>query len=293
MQALKKYPFKENPFPIVLTDIVSKCDMKCNICYSSDYMIDDLDLGLLEEAVSQFPKKGVCVILLGGEPALSPKLFDYIEVINKHGHVAFVSTNGKRISMDEEFVEKLSSYYKDGDIRIHLDMSGGLNPDLYERISNDKNTLTYKLGALKNFRKYGIGRVTISGVLVRGLNEEIIEDIFQISKDWSDVVQEIFFRPQVALGKHLDQTSPYTTNEFLNILLRKKLFKKNDMTRVITSGWMFEQCRGKNCCFRVIKDGLSIGFFEVMTQSCWQRGKLSNDDHYLVDFYDASKRDYK
>ena len=291
MDKVQKYTFNESPYKVVFCDITPKCDMRCNICYSSNQHIEDLDLGLLEEAVSQFPKKNVCLTMLGGEPTTSPKIFEYIEIINKHGHCPMLSTNGKRISQDEEFVKRLAEHYHNGNLRIHMDMSGGGKPELHEAITGDYYAINYKFGALNMLKKYGIGRVTIACVLVRGLNESSIDDMFKIAKEYKDVVYEIFFRPQFPLGRHIEQSKPYTTNEFLNILLKKKLFSGKDLSKTMTAGWLHEQCDGKNCCFRFVKDGLSIGFVEVFTQSCWQRGRLSNGIHYVEDFYEASKRD--
>ena len=172
-----------------------------------------------------------------------------------------------------------------------MDMSGGYNEELHAQITGDPKGMQYKFGALDMLRDYGIGRVTIACVLVRGLNESSIDDLFKIAKEYNDVVYEIFFRPQFPLGRHFEQDTPYTTNEFLNILLKKRLFTRQDLSKTMTAGWLYEQCEGKNCCFRFVKDGLSVGFVEVFTQSCWQRGRLSNGINYLEDFYAASKRD--
>lgn len=291
MGQVQKYKFKNNPYKVIFLDITDKCDMRCNICYSSNQNLEDLDPDLLEEAVSQFPQKNVCMTMLGGEPTTSPNIFKYIEIINKYGHCPMLSTNGKRISQDESFVEKLADYYHNGNLRVHIDISGGYNRDLHEKIAGDKKAYDYKFGALNMLKKYGIGRVTIACVLVRDLNESSIDDMFKIAKEYKGTVYEIFFRPQFPLGRYLQQSKPYKTNEFLNILLKKKLFSKKDLSRTITSGWLYDKCEGKNCCFRFVKDGLSVGFVEVFTESCWQRGRLSNGIHYLEDFYEASKRD--
>ena len=291
MGKVQRYKFNENPYKVIFLDITPKCDMRCNICYSSNQHMEDLDLGLLEEAVSQFPEKNVCMTMLGGEPTTSPDIFKYIEIINKYGHCAMLSTNGKRISRDEEFVKELAKYYHNGDVRIHMDMSGGYDRELHEHITGDPDGFSYKFGALHMLQKYDIRRVTIACVLVRGLNESSIYDMFAIARQYRGVVYEIFFRPQFPLGRHFEQTKPYTTNEFLNILLKQKLFTKKDLSKTMTAGWLHEQCDGKNCCFRFVKDGLAVGFVEVFTQSCWQRGRLSNGINYLEDFYDASKRD--
>ena len=291
MDKIQRYNFNENPYKVVFCDITPKCDMRCNICYSSNQQMKDLDLELLEDAVSQFPKKNVCMTMLGGEPTTSPNIFRYIEIINEYGHCPMLSTNGKRISQDPAFVKQLSEYYHNGNLRVHMDMSGGYNKELHAQITGDPKGMQYKFGALDMLRDYGIGRVTIACVLVRGLNESSIDDLFKIAKEYNDVVYEIFFRPQFPLGRHFEQDTPYTTNEFLNILLKKRLFTRQDLSKTMTAGWLYEQCEGKNCCFRFVKDGLSVGFVEVFTQSCWQRGRLSNGINYLEDFYAASKRD--
>lgn len=101
---LSDYPYLD----IVLTD---RCNSRCKFCIS-DLIHDKLDCNVdifkrqIEYAVKEFGVKEV--LLLGGEPTISPVLFEMISFcttlnLNK----ICLTTNGKKLHQSKEFTQEL------------------------------------------------------------------------------------------------------------------------------------------------------------------------------------------
>jgi len=287
MQETKKYQFKDNPFPVLFCDVTKACNMNCNVCYSQ-YDILDIDTDYLDKALEQFPKKNVHIILVGGEPTVSPHFFDYLKIINKHGHLPYISTNGKRIGEDDLFAKELANYCHENRVRIHIPISGGTDPELNAIIFNDEDAYKFKIKALDNLQYYGVDKVAISVVLIKGINEHVIKEIFELGDKYKDIVQALLFRSQASLGDYIPQDKHYSTNEFLNYLLLNKLATKKDFSRVFSAGWLYPQCEGRNCCYKFLQGKRYIEICEVLTQPCWMRGKIGNNQPFVENLYEGT-----
>jgi uncharacterized radical SAM superfamily Fe-S cluster-containing enzyme len=274
----KKYKFEENPFPILLVDLTKKCNLHCNVCYAKDLKIPEIDIVWFENLVTKLPNKNVYFMLLGGEPTLSENFFNCIDIILKYNHTPFICTNGIKIGQDITFVEKLESY--NGKLKFHIDMSGGLQSELYTKIHGNSQLLNYKLNALNNIEKYNLGKVSISMILINNVNDIFIDDIFKVSQRYNSII-EMFFRPQIKEGEFIEDDQKYTINRTINLLLRKKLISKKDLGNIFLSGMTHEKCEGKHCCFKIFKNNKIIGFYNLFGQSCWQRGRIVSNRNYI------------
>ncbi|MCP4630029.1 MAG: radical SAM protein [bacterium] len=159
---------------VPVIDITGRCDMACPVCdaqlarTSGWQMSPDEYSGILDMAIKSNPEIQA-VALSGGEPALHPKLFDFIEATIDRGPICRIDvlTGGIRIANDEAFVEKLAAYNPHLYINLQFD---GFSSKPYEYIRG-KNYLDMKLKALEHLERYEINTVTQS-IVAKGVNEE-------------------------------------------------------------------------------------------------------------------------
>ena len=70
----------------------------------------------------------------------------------------------------------------------------------------------------------------ITCVLIRGVNESAVPDLLDMSKKFRRVVRTVKLRAQGHVGRWIDETHPYQTQEMLELLevfekLKKDLYK--------------------------------------------------------------------
>lgn len=288
----KTIPVEENTFPFVFADLTYKCNMKCNLCYNPVRPIPDMKLDYFEEALRKLPNKTE-IRLLGGEPTIHKNFFDFLEAIFKYGHNAYMSTNGVKIAKDLQFAKEIKSIAKNAPdgakLKIHMDMSGGLNRLLYKKI-HAEDVLDNKIQCLENLSEVGLGRVTISSVLIRGLNEKTVEDLFELAMQYRQTVREVAFRSQGAIGRYIGPKDlpPYLTNEWLSIMMKKGFLNRQRLAQVIHSGYMDDRCEGRNCCFQYrYNKRLTVSFLEFLNNGCWQRGQLLEQGHEIEYMFES------
>lgn len=293
---LKRVPVEKNPFPFVFVDLTYRCNMKCNMCYNPVRPIPDMTLEYFTDAINRLPK-AIEIRMLGGEPTIHPDFFQFVEETFKAGHNAYISTNGKLIARDINFakeLKKLERAYKSKGVRmkVHMDMSGGLQEKYYHIIHNE-NALPEKIKALDHISEVNLGRTTISAVLIRGLNEDVIPDLFQIADDYEKIVREVAFRSQGAIGRFVGpkDNPPYTTNEWLKLMHHYGFHDRAaDFANVIMAGYMHDNCEGRNCCHHFRKSPkLTASFLEFLNDGCWLRGQLIEGE-YAIEYMFESLR---
>jgi len=282
-ESIQKFPIEDNTFPFVFIDTTLRCDYSCNQCYNPVMPRPDMNVDSFKEVINRLPNP-IEIRLLGGEPTLHKDFFKTIDIIFEAGHSCYLSTNGYRIGQDIEFTKKLKEHSKKGKMRIHMDFSCGLSERLAEVHHADKNSVIKKLKMLDVCNEIGLGRITIGMVLTRGVNESHMEDVFTIAKRYPKVIREIAYRSQGNVGRYIkdedgNDLKPYTTNEWLNLMLEKKLTTKKDLSKTIMAGFMDKRCKGKNCCYHYAVDKtLYISWLDFLNDTCWMRGQLREKD---------------
>ncbi len=286
-------PAEANTFPFLFVDLTYRCNMKCNVCYNPVRPMPDMSLRYFEKAIKKLPHP-IEVRMLGGEPTLRKDFYEFCKIAFDHGHSVYLSTNGKRLAVDRGCAKKLKTLYNQrknlkAKLKIHIDMSGGLDPQFYEKIHNDKDALLSKLGALDSLKKENIGRTTISAILIRGLNESVIKDLFEIADRYPQVIREVAFRSQGNIGRYLSgYGKPYKTNEWLMLMRKMGFLNRDHFSKVIHSGFMDDRCEGRNCCYQYQYNRiLTSSFLEFLNEGCWQRGQLLEEEYRIEYMFES------
>lgn len=292
-EAGKQFSVENNPFPFLFVDLTYRCNMACNVCYNPVRPIADMTLEYFEEAVSRLPNP-IEIRMLGGEPTIHRQFFEFVDTAFKHGHNVYVSSNGKKAANDISWVKELrtlSKKYPTQKLKMHMDMSGGKaekgfagEDNKFYHIIHNEPAYEEKVQALKHYAESGIGRVTISAILIRNLNESIIPDMFSIAEDHKRVVREVAFRSQGRIGRYVGNEEPYVTNDWIRLMFQYGMANKLNLSDVIMAGFMSEKCRGKNCCYHYRQDRkLTVSWLDFLCNTCWLRGQLLEKD-FIVEY---------
>ncbi|MBC6415595.1 MAG: radical SAM protein [Bdellovibrionales bacterium] len=287
----KRIPVTKNSFPFVFVDLTYRCNMKCNVCYNPIRPMPDMSYEYFESALKKLPHP-VEIRMLGGEPTLHKRFFDFCKVAFDHGHSVYVSSNGKRIAKSPQFVKELKKLLlkrKDpkSKLKIHMDMSGGLQRAFYKKI-HAEDVLETKLKALKALSSVDIGRVTVSAILIKNFNESVIGDLFKIAEKFPRTIREVAFRSQGDIGRFIPSESPYKTNEWLFLMQKLGYLKKKHFSEVIHAGFMDQKCEGKNCCYHFrYSRNLTVSFLEFLNEGCWQRGQLLENEYEIEYMFES------
>lgn len=277
------YSVEDNPYENIYLDITMRCNMACNYCYSPHRMNQDMDIAYFREVCQRLPNP-VFFRFLGGEPTLHPQLFDFITTAKEHGHQVFFASNGLRYN-DPEFMEGLKAL--GGGFCPGLSIDGGsTNDDLHELL-NGRKCLSQKLSALENLHKYGIGRVTLSAIIVRGLNEHVIGELLELAEHYSDVVRFIHFRNAGKTGRWID-TEPYDLAGLKEVC---RPYFTDKQFRPRCAGEIFcTPDEGGDCCYRFRPTPrLQVSLVEFATPKsarCPKRGKLLSEGFKIEPFFE-------
>ena len=173
-----------------VVDITVKCDMNCPFCDAqssrkSPYFMTPEEYSEIIDMLINTNQTVQALVFSGGEPALHPQLFDFVETALKKDEMRRIDmlTGGMRIAREEEFVKKIASYNPYIYVNLSFD---GFSSDPYTYIRG-KDYLETKLKALEQLKKYQINTI-VQTIVARGKNED------QIGKIILDLINEPFIR---------------------------------------------------------------------------------------------------
>jgi len=258
-------------FTHLYIDITDKCNMRCNICFPND-KFEIIDLSYFEEVCKRLEKRKL-MRFIGGEPTCEPKLFDYIRIARKYGHLVSFSTNGLKLS-DESFTKKLPN-----NMFIHYSMNGGIDDNVYKIIDN-KCVLDKKLAGLETLERLNFKNICLGAIIVRGINETTITNLIDLSRKFK-CVKHIHFRNALAVGRNkFSQVKPYSLDELNKYVeIRKKdYFTVRDCT--------------KKCCVRFRADGINYSLMQWPAPACFYRGRLLKDFKFQQ-YFEHMMENYK
>ena len=273
-----EYPVEENPFLSLGVDLTYRCNMSCTYCYNPLRSPADMDLSYFEEVCRRLPGY-VQFKFLGGEPTLHPDFMGFIRAARRRKHEVTVLSNGRRYA-DPAFVSVLADLDERFILGISLD-GGSSRDDVYHRINNE-HCLGWKMKALETLEKYFPGRVEISAIIVRGLNEDVVPELLGLANRHRRIVRYIHFRTAAKAGRW-GETAPYTLEELKEVV--RPYFTGEQFQP--QSLWEPHCDSGQGCggCYRFRPTPrLQISLIEFATPraaSCFKRGKLV-DRHFLV-----------
>ena len=279
-----EYSVDNNPYDNIYVDITMRCDMECNYCYNPLRSKSDMELGYFEEVCRRLPNP-VNFRLLGGEPTMHPRFFDFIVTAKSYGHSVFFASNGLRYN-NPKFMEKLKAL--DVAYIAGLSMDGGTTNDEFYKVMNNRYCRDKKLEAMANLSKYKIKRVALSAIIVRNFNEQVVGELIELSNQYPDTIKYIHFRSAAMTGRWVKTTS-YTQAEL------KRLMESYFPSNVVVQKKVLQEihCQpedDRNCCFRFRpnrKMQISlIEFASEKSQRCPKRGKLLPDNFKIQPFYE-------
>jgi len=104
-------PARKPPGPVVIWNLIRRCNLTCKHCYSISADIDfkgELDTGEVFAVMDDLKAFGVPVLILsGGEPLLRPDIFDISQRARDMGFYVGLSTNGTLI--DEKNIHAIAA----------------------------------------------------------------------------------------------------------------------------------------------------------------------------------------
>jgi molybdenum cofactor biosynthesis enzyme MoaA len=280
-----EYPVEENPFMSLGVDLTYRCNMSCTYCYNPIRSLADMDLSYFEEVCRRLPG---CVQFkfLGGEPTLHPDIMGFIRAARRRKHEVTILSNGRRYA-DSAFVKALADVDQDARFILGLSLDGGSSRDDVYRQINNEHCLSWKMKALENLDKHFPGRVEISAIIVRGLNEDVVPELLELAARHHRVVRYIHFRTAAKAGRW-GETAPYSLEELTEIV-RPHFSEEQFQPQCL---WEPHCNAGQGCgaCYRFRPSPrLQISLIEFATPraaSCPQRGKLVDRQFLVQSFFE-------
>lgn len=160
--------------------IEQRCNLNCQFCFHNQFETkkDSVDQSSLDymEVIEKLREKNIRqVILSGGEPLLSPDLFNIISLLEKSGFVVSVSTNA--ISATSEFCCKLknTSVKK---LTVNLAPICDANGKVTDGCDSNPT-----VKGVKNLASYGFF-VTLNNILHKTTTKDILIQNIRYAVEW-------------------------------------------------------------------------------------------------------------
>jgi len=263
--------------------------MACRFCYNHGSRTADISVDAFEQLCRNLPSP-TFLKLLGGEPTVHPQLPQLLRAAKKYQHGLYVSSNGLRYS-DDVFMHSLRGLKEDGVLVTYgISLDGGItNRNAYLHI-NGTDCLDAKMAGLHSLVEKKIGRVCLSAIIIRGINEDVIGELIDFARAHDDVVRYIHFRTAAEIGVWED-TQSYTMGELTGLV--REHFSAREFTPT-SYGEPFCPDGGCGCCFRFrptkrLQVSL-IEFGSKRSEVCHKRGMLQPDGETVRQFF-SSMRD--
>lgn len=280
-----EYPVEENPFISLGVDLTYRCNMSCTYCYNPLRELADMELSYFEDVCRRLPR-AVQFKFLGGEPTLHPDFMGFILAARRYRHEVTVLSNGRRYT-DLPFVKALAALNREARFILGLSMDGGSSrDDVYSEINNE-HCLAWKMEALEMLDRHFGGRVEISAIIVRGLNEGVIEELIGLADRYPKTVRYIHFRTAAKTGRW-GEPVPYAMEE-LKELVRPHFTAAQFQPQCL---WEPHCVPGEGCdaCYRFRPTPrLQISLIEFATPraaTCHKRGKVVDQKFLVQSFFE-------
>ncbi len=146
-------PQRQPPGPVVIWNLVRRCNLTCKHCYSISADVDfpgELDTQQVFSVMDDLRAFGVPVLILsGGEPLLRPDIFDISQRARDMGFYVGLSTNGTLI--DEQTIDRVAAVGYDY-VGISID---GMR-DTHDRFRQKQGAFDASLRGIRLCRDAGI-----------------------------------------------------------------------------------------------------------------------------------------
>lgn len=198
----------------VYCDIVHRCNMECANCYLPNRLYPDIDKEKMFSFIDKFDYPTE-FRFIGGEPTLHPDLDKIIAYAVENGHRTSIATNGLKIASNAYL-----SLLKDAGLKtVYLSMTGFDEDSVYE-ITDLAKCAKGKMKALNNVIDLNL-RLSIGCIIIKDLNEHLIEKIFDYLKERNvKSGTSIEYRNIGQVGRYMTSDT-YTFTELKNLVCEK------------------------------------------------------------------------
>ena len=270
----KGIPFNQNPYPSILVDVTARCNMQCKFCYYPNHDHADMTVDQFQHLCRSLPSPTI-IKLAGGEPTLHPQLPEFIRAAVEHQHRIYICSNGMKYR-DPAFMKSLEPLKAlPSDFGLGLSMDGGTeNANAYETITG-RDCLSDKLEAFESLVKHSCSRVSLTAIIVRGFNEDVIPQLIDLAKKDPNIVRYIHFRNAGKVGAFVE-TEPYTIEELKG--LTASHFSEKEFAPACLGEVYCPVETGRTCCYRFRPTRrLQISLIEFVSDQaaqCPKRGRV-------------------
>ncbi len=281
------YPIAQNPFPSVLIDVTSRCNLRCNFCYYQDQSEADLDVNRFREICHSLPAP-IIMKLAGGEPTMHPCLPELIRAGVEAGHKVYVCSNGLKYR-DSKFMAELHKLNDmAGGFCLGISMDGGTaNAHAYEMIAG-QDCLKMKIDSFKSLAAHKLGRICLTAIIVRGLNEDVIPQLIDLADTHRNMVRYIHLRNAGKFGKFTD-TEPYDLTELKALVARH--FSPTQFKPACVGEIFCSEEEAGVCCYRFRPTPrLQISLIEFASKraaQCPKRGRILLGRNEVVPLFES------
>lgn len=144
---------RKMPGPVVIWNLIRRCNLQCKHCYSTSLDIDfkdELTTEQIKATIDDLKIAHVPVLILsGGEPLLRPDIYEITEYAKQKGFYLALSTNGTLINEDNIEAIKAADYQYVG---ISID---GLE-EFHDEFRRQKGSFKTSMHAIKLCKEAGI-----------------------------------------------------------------------------------------------------------------------------------------
>ena len=186
-----------------LIDVTNRCNLRCPICFANaavaGYLYEptqDEIRQMLKNLRNLKPNPTPAIQYSGGEPTVRKDIVELVEMAKEEGftHVQ-IATNGIRLAKREDLAGDLKAA---GLNTVYLAFDSVTpEPYIYNR---GKDLLPFKLEAIENCRKAGLGVVLVP-TLIKGVNDDQIGEIIKFAFDNNDIIYGVNFQPVSFSGR--------------------------------------------------------------------------------------------
>ena len=177
---------------LLIWNITSACNLKCEHCYSFSVAGEKANITpeLILSTVKSLKKANIkAVILSGGEPLMSPYLFDIAKILKNEGFATHLSTNGTMIKQkDLGNIKSLFNY-------VGISLDG--NEKTHDSFRQKRGAFNASLNTLRLLRDNGIN-VGLRISLTRH-NYKDIDFIFELAK--KEKIKKVYISHLVYAGR--------------------------------------------------------------------------------------------
>jgi cyclic pyranopterin phosphate synthase len=194
--------------------VTDKCNFRCVYCMDPDVRFMKPELVLSEQEIARVAR--VCaglgvqkIRLTGGEPTLRPDLTRIIARIAEVGITDLAMTTNGAVASGAD----LAGYRDAGLSRVTISIDS-LNPARFAAITRSNASPERIVRSIRDAREAGLEPIRVNAVIVRGFNDDEVEDLAAFAREHAVDLRLIEFMP-LDSGHRWDMANVVTADEML------------------------------------------------------------------------------